>query len=184
MIKRLTRSVLVAAVVVGLCHSMSSHGLVYAQEGCESCESTAISDYGAESYVSDMEGYGPSDMEGYGPSAHRLRRLHGQHQPGAWYCNPWQYGNQDLFYNFYAPNYVGAVPAQLYVAPRPVPGSVGHTYVTYQPLMPHEFTYPHHRTYRKWYDCGRGMNRTKVTWYCEPVTTALHGIRNAVRLPR
>jgi hypothetical protein len=136
----------------------------------------AVSDYGAVG--------GISDMEGYGSPARLPHRLHGQHQAGAWYCNPWQYGSQDLFYNFYAPNYVGTVPAQLYVAPRPVPGSVGHTYVNYQPLMPHEFTYPHHRTYRKWYDCGRGMNRTKVTWSCNPVTTTLQGIRDAVRLPR
>ena len=176
MIKRLTRSVLVAAVMVGLCHSMPSDRLVNAQEGCESCEST-ISDYGAEGTISDMA----ASARSHG----HLDRLHGRHhQPGVWYCNPWQYGNQELFYNYYVPNNAGAVPAQLYVSPLPVPGSVGHTYVTYQPFMPHEFTYPHSRTYRKSYDCGRGLNRTKATWYCSPVTTALHGIRDAVRLPR
>ncbi len=176
MIKRLTRTVLVAAVMVGLCHSISSGGL-YADEACESCESMATGDWGAEGHI--------SDMASSASSRGHLNRLHGRHhQPGVWYCNPWQYGNQDLFYNYYTPNNVGAVPAQMYVSPRPIPGSVGHTYVTYQPFMPHEFTYPHHRTYRKNYDCGRGLNRTKVEWSCSPVTTAYHGIRNAIRLPR
>lgn len=99
-------------------------------------------------------------------------------------CYPWQYGDPALFYNFYTPNYCGGVPTQLYIAPRPVPPSVGHTYYTYQPLMPHEFTYPHSRTYRAYYDCGRGMTRTKVHWYSNPVTSVVKGVRNAIRLPR
>lgn len=99
-------------------------------------------------------------------------------------CRPWEYGDPALFYNFYAPNYCGGVPAQLYIAPRPVPALVGHTYYTYQPLMPHEFTYPHTRTYRKYYDGGRGMTRTKVHWYSNPVVSAVKGVRNAIRLPR
>jgi hypothetical protein len=54
----------------------------------------------------------------------------------------------DLFYNYYAPP-VGAssVGAGLYPCPRPTPPFVGHTYITYQPLMPHEFLYKHHRMY-------------------------------------
>jgi hypothetical protein len=99
-------------------------------------------------------------------------------------CRPWEYGDPALFYNFYAPNYCGGVPAELYIAPRPVPPLVGHTYYTYQPFMPHEFMYPHQRTYRKWYEDGRGMTRTRATWYCNPLVTALKGARNAVRLPR
>ena len=99
-------------------------------------------------------------------------------------CRPWEYGNPALFYNFYVPNQCGGVPGQLYIAPRPVPPMVGHTYYTYQPLMPHEFMYPHHRTYRKWYDDGRGMTRTRVLWYRSPVTTAFTTLREAVRLPR
>lgn len=99
-------------------------------------------------------------------------------------CRPWEYGNPALFYNFYAPNYCGGVPAQLYIAPRPVPPRVGHTYYTYQPLMPHEFTYPHYRTYRSYYDGGRGMTRTKVHWYSNPVVSAVKGVRNAIRIPR
>ena len=57
----------------------------------------------------------------------------------------------DLFYNYYvAPvpcGCYGAMGAQLYVSPRPVPPLVGHTYITYQPLLPQEFLYAHSRTY-------------------------------------
>ena len=57
----------------------------------------------------------------------------------------------DVFYNFYAaPAPAGAAPglgAQLYVAPRPVPPRVGHTWYTYPPFMPHEFLYKHRRRY-------------------------------------
>ena len=54
--------------------------------------------------------------------------------------------SDDLFYNYYV-DYPGGVPAQLYTSPRPTPPLVGHTYITYQPLMPHEFLYVHNRTY-------------------------------------
>jgi hypothetical protein len=99
-------------------------------------------------------------------------------------CMPWQYGHPALFYNFYAPNNCGANAAQLYIAPRPVPVHVGHTYYTYQPLMPHEFTYPHYRTYRRYYDGGRGLNRTKVTWHCNPVVEAVKGAAQVLTIPR
>jgi hypothetical protein len=69
----------------------------------------------------------------------------------------------DLFYN----HYVGApapVPAQIYLSPRATPPLVGHTYITYQPLMPHEFLYRHHRTYYKHYAHG-GHTRTHVRWW-------------------
>jgi len=54
----------------------------------------------------------------------------------------------DLFYNYYVPP-VGpeSVGAAMYPCPRPTPPLVGHTYFTYQPLMPHEFLYQHRRTY-------------------------------------
>jgi hypothetical protein len=57
----------------------------------------------------------------------------------------------DVFYNFYVPPVpAGSAPglgAQLYVAPRPVPPRVGHTWYTYPPFMPHEFLYKHRRRY-------------------------------------
>ncbi len=71
----------------------------------------------------------------------------------------------DLFYNFYVPP-VGypSVGAQLYPSPRPTPPLVGWTYVTYQPLMPHEFLYHHHRVY-KTYHYDTGPTRTSVWWH-------------------
>jgi hypothetical protein len=71
----------------------------------------------------------------------------------------------DLFYNYYANSYVG-VPARLYVSPRPTPPFVGHTYYTYQPLLPHEFLYrPHSRVYTRLGPGGLPVNRTTVHWW-------------------
>ncbi len=70
---------------------------------------------------------------------------------------------QDLFAN----SYVGPCPcgtaAQMYVSPRPVPANVGHTYTTYQPLMPHEFLYKHTRSHYA-HAPGAGWTRSKVRW--------------------
>jgi hypothetical protein len=62
----------------------------------------------------------------------------------------------DIFYNFYnGPTVYGqGTPAQLYISPRPTPPLVGHTWITYPPLMPHEFLYHHHRKYYKYYRNG------------------------------
>jgi len=68
----------------------------------------------------------------------------------------------DLFYNYYVPP-VGGVATQLYVSPRPTPPLVGHTYITYQPLMPHEFLYPHCRYYSRCHP-GGGWTHTMVIW--------------------
>ena len=67
-----------------------------------------------------------------------------------------QAAHPDIFYNFYqGPTCYGAgAPAQLYVSPRPTPELVGHTWVTYPPLMPHEFLYCHKRSYYKYYRNG------------------------------
>ncbi|MBN1912011.1 MAG: hypothetical protein JW818_19975 [Pirellulales bacterium] len=70
----------------------------------------------------------------------------------------------DLFYNYYVPpGPCGGVGAQLYVSPRPVPERVGHTWITYQPLMPHEFLYTHHRTYYRRHEDAR-CTKTHVKW--------------------
>jgi hypothetical protein len=69
----------------------------------------------------------------------------------------------DLFYNYYAqPGYNG-LGAEMYPSPRPAPPLVGHTYVTYQPLMPHEFLHVHHRNYVRRHADG-SCTRTSVTW--------------------
>ena len=70
----------------------------------------------------------------------------------------------NLFYNYYVPpSGGGSLGAALYVSPRPTPPLVGHTYVTYPPLMPHELLYPHHRTYLTQHPDG-SMTRTRVSW--------------------
>ena len=51
----------------------------------------------------------------------------------------------------------------MYPSPRPTPPQVGHTYVTYQPLMPQEFLYEHHRVYWR-YNPGAGVTQTCVCW--------------------
>jgi hypothetical protein len=72
----------------------------------------------------------------------------------------------DLFYNFYEGPalYAGGVSAGMYPAPLPVPPLVGHTYITYQPLMPHEFLYQHHRHYYRHHP-GHGWVSTKIHWW-------------------
>lgn len=75
------------------------------------------------------------------------------------------YGQPDLFYNYYAWPSCTGLGAELYISPRPVPPHVGYTYITYQPLMPHEFMYSHHRTYHRYYNGGQGLNRTHVSYH-------------------
>jgi hypothetical protein len=77
-------------------------------------------------------------------------------------CETAQAGKPDLFYNYY----VGppGVPAQLYPSPRPTPPMVGWTYITYQPLMPHEFLYHHHRHYYRYYPDG-GFTTVSVRYH-------------------
>jgi hypothetical protein len=72
----------------------------------------------------------------------------------------------DLFYNYYVgPSVYGGQPAQLYVSPRPTPPFVGHTYVTYQPLLPHEYLYKHCRCYLRYNVCDCGATKTCVCWW-------------------
>lgn len=80
-------------------------------------------------------------------------------------CRYRGYGQPDLFYNYYVNPNCGGMGAALYLSPRPVPPHVGHTYITYQPLMPHEFMYHHHRTYHRYYNDGRGLTRTSVRYW-------------------
>lgn len=79
-------------------------------------------------------------------------------------CNYRDYGPPDLFRQYYQGNNCDGHGAELYIAPRPVPPHVGHTFYTYQPFYPHEMLYPHTRKYYRYYDQGRGYNRTVVKW--------------------
>ena len=70
----------------------------------------------------------------------------------------------DLFYNYYVPSGpCDGSSAQLYVSPRPTPQMVGHTWYTYQPLMPHENLYCHKRCYVR-RNPGAGLTLTKVRY--------------------
>jgi hypothetical protein len=103
---------------------------------------------------------------------------------------------KDLFYNYYAqPGPYNGAAAQMYVSPRPVPASVGHTYVTYQPFMPHEYTYKHERSYYT-YNPGAGWRRTNVRYgtgclRCEkicsslkyPMSNHIWGLHNSFHYP-
>ena len=74
----------------------------------------------------------------------------------------------EVNYNYYGPvGYDGTV-AQLYVSPRPVPAYVGHTQITYAPLMPHEFLYTHGRTYVRCNGCNGGVTVTRVHYGHRP----------------
>ncbi len=106
-------------------------------------------------------------------------RIGGLHNNQIANCRPQNYGQPELFYNYYAPGTCGGVPAAMYVAPQPVPQLVGHTYYTYQPFYPHELLYPHHRTYYRYYDAGRGLTRTHVSWYRPPLTSWTQYLRIA-----
>ncbi|MCH7718391.1 MAG: hypothetical protein IIB21_02875, partial [Chloroflexi bacterium] len=73
---------------------------------------------------------------------------------------------RDLFYNYYqGPSCYGGAGARMYLSPHPTPPMVGHTYTTYQPLMPHEFLYKHHRVYHAYHGEHGGYTRTRVLWY-------------------
>jgi hypothetical protein len=82
------------------------------------------------------------------------------------YCNPGS--PADIARNQYVPGLpcgnAGAMNASLYVSPRPVPPYVGHTFITYEGLMPDQMLYRHHRTYyRPWGPYG-GVTETKISW--------------------
>ena len=69
----------------------------------------------------------------------------------------------DLFYNYQVGPDPSGTAAQMYVSPRPVPPHVGHTYTTYQPLMPHEYLYRHTRSH--YAHCpGGGWARSKIRY--------------------
>jgi hypothetical protein len=89
-------------------------------------------------------------------------------------CQYRHYGQPDLFYNYYAWPSCTGVGAELYLSPRPIPPHVGHTYITYQPLYPHEFLYTHHRTYHRYYNGGQGLNRSHVHYWHSPFTVFRH----------
>ncbi|MGI9428812.1 MAG: hypothetical protein ACR2NM_09150 [Bythopirellula sp.] len=75
----------------------------------------------------------------------------------------------DLFYNYQVGPNGGGAAAQMYISPRPIPAHVGHTYTTYQPLMPHEYMYKHTRSHYA-HTQGAGWTRSKIRY-------RTHGLR-------
>jgi hypothetical protein len=76
----------------------------------------------------------------------------------------------NLFSQYYTQPGASMVQAGLYNAPHWVPSHVGHSYYTYQPLMPHEMLYQHSRNYYNYYNTGGyygspdALNKTTVRW--------------------
>ncbi len=76
----------------------------------------------------------------------------------------------NVFSQYYTQPGASTVEAGMYPAPHYVPSHVGHTYYTYQPLMPHEMMYQHSRNYYNYYNTGgyyggyNALNKTQVRW--------------------
>lgn len=95
------------------------------------------------------------------------------------------YGKPDLFYNYYTKGNANQSNAQMYLSPLPVPPNVGHTFFTYQPFYPEEMLYWHKNKFHRYYDNGRGMNRTRASYFSPPVRQAASNLYwNYLRLPR
>jgi hypothetical protein len=100
------------------------------------------------------------------------------------YANMLGKGTQPLFDNYFTRGNANSANAALYMSPIGVPGWVGHTYNTYQPLYPHQFLYQHHDRYHSYYDQGQGLNRTHAKYYAPPVRTAGKKIYKMIEIPR
>jgi hypothetical protein len=168
MIRSALRLVVAIAVIGGL-------GQALAQDNCPTCPGGANGcPPGANGHqllhhranAAAAAGFYPNGVTNYGypfpPGAYAGPG--GCRTCSAGQCQYRFYGQPDLFYNYYAWPSCTGVGAALYVSPRPVPPNVGHTFITYQPLYPHEFMYAHHRTYHRYYNGGQGLNRTSVHW--------------------
>jgi hypothetical protein len=107
----------------------------------------------------------------------------GQQQRHPWIQPLTEESQPDVFYNLYQPGN-GGMPAAAFPAPLPTPPVVGHVYYTYQPFMPNEWMYAHHRTYHQSYNNGMGLNRTKVLWHGTPLRTELMNIRKFFSVAR
>ena len=76
----------------------------------------------------------------------------------------------NLFSQYYTQPGASQTQAAMYNAPHWVPSYTGHSYHTYQPLMPHEMMYQHNRNYYNYYNTGgfygspNALNKTQVRW--------------------
>jgi hypothetical protein len=86
--------------------------------------------------------------------------------------------NYNLFAQYTTQGASNLTNAGMYPAPHWVPQEMGHTYYTYQPLMPHEMMYTHSRNYYNFnggadefyspkyghHGGGASLNKTTVVW--------------------
>lgn len=86
-----------------------------------------------------------------------------QAQEGRWKKSISYQDKNDLFANYQVGPQPSGTAAQMYISPLPVPPQVGHTYTTYQPLMPHEYLHKHTRSHYA-YAQGSGWTRSKVRY--------------------
>ncbi len=135
-------------------------------------------------YADPYGGYGSG---GYQAASHMNQFLDARK---AGYATNGGYGTwghrqvQPLFDNYFTQGRANQAEAALYISPTGVPGWVGHTYHTYQPLYPHQFLYQHSDKYHSYYDRGFGLNRTKASYWAPPVHTAAKQIYHKLELPR
>jgi hypothetical protein len=160
---------LIGAILLLSALSAGRPGTTAAQE-CLDCQNAPSADDYDDGLIAD--GSGPGNYNCFRPNDRRGKACYA-YRPFTEASQP------DVFYNYYVPNNMGAAAAA-YPAPYPTPSLIGHTYYTYQPLMPHEFLYTHHRTYHQYYNGGMGLNRTSVHWHRTPVRTAIKDIGGSV----
>ena len=136
------------------------------------CPSSAQQEIIVDSDIPNQLETLPTPVEGYAPGSGYPQGVELGQAQGA--RVPYGFGGQaDLFYNYYATP--GSTSAAMYPAPRPTPALVGHTWYTYQPWLPHEYLYKHHRVYWTYYGHFHGgcngqyqgcpsINKTTVTY--------------------
>ncbi len=157
--------------VHGGAEPMKIRTLSYALVALAMCATLAVTASAEESAKQAKEKASPAASDSYvGDVAPGIQR---------------SYGQPDLFYNFYTEGAANRANAQMYLSPMPIPPNVGHTFYTYQPFSPHHMLYPHQNRFHSHYDCGRGMNRTRASYYYPPVRqTASNVYWNFLRIPR
>jgi hypothetical protein len=164
MIRPLARQTFAALTLAVL--TLAGTSAIIAQEDCPNCPGGHGHGHGIHGHHGrgGNVGYYPNNITNYGydQNSREFAGDGGCRTCPNGNCQYRYYGQPDLFYNYYAWPACSGVGAELYVSPRPIPPHVGHTFITYQPLMPHEFLYTHHRTYHRYYNGGQGLNRTSV----------------------
>ena len=162
-----------AAFVIGFAANSMS------REACAQCSSGNCGNVG---YADGNGGFMSGSFRGSSSGLGAGRGMAGDASNGGY--GTWGHRQvQPLFDNYFTQGNANQADAALYVSPVGVPGWVGHTHITYQPLYPHEFLYQHHDKYHSYYDNGFGLNRTMASYWAPPVHTAAKQIYKKIQLP-